>query len=601
MMKNTILTYIACASILMLGSCQKDFLDRLPQTKPTEETLFKNVSDLETYSNSFYEMMGPSYSDGFSDNIAGMSGSSNTDAMVRNSLTPSNVGGWDSWKNIRTINFMLQNSSRTVGDKASINHFIGIAKFYRAYLYYNMVMTYGDVPWYNKVLKDDETELMEKTQDPRVLVVDSVMADLEYAAANIKPSGSNTRVTKWTALSLLSRISLFEGSYRKYHKYLGLDKSANTYFERAASAAKEVMDQGGFTIYSTGKGGEDYRNLFVSSDITSNKEIIFFRKNSEADGAANNSHTVFDYQWALSKDLMEEFLMKDGTRFTDLPNYDKKTVTEIFENRDPRLAENIMQPGFKTNPAVNTPHVLKPTFGGYLQIKFYPRDPNQRKGWDLNYTDLPIMRYAEVLLNYAEARAELGSISQADLDATIGKLRARVEMPALNLGFANANVDPILAKRYGSFGDNTPFQNGVILEIRRERRIELASEGFRLNDLNRWFVGQLLAVNPKGMYVPALGAIDVTGDGVPDIAILQNKDTLEPISSIPKEVKDKLVMYYLDEKVIFLSNGTSGHIQFVRDQVQVRKWEDGPKYYYRPIPIVQTTLNPNLLQPLGWR
>lgn len=596
-MKNTILTYMASVSVLFLASCQKDFLNRLPQTKPTEETLFKNVSDLETYSNSFYDLMGPAYSDGFSDNIAGLSGSSTTDAMIRNSLTPSNVSGWDSWANVRKINFMLQNSGKTVGDPASIKHFIGIARFYRAYVYYNMVMTYGDVPWYNKVLKDTDIELMEKKQDPRTLVVDSVMADLEYAAANIKPSGSNTRVTKWAALSLLSRISLYEGSYRKYHKYLALSESANKYFERSASAAKEVMDKGGFVVNSTGKVAEDYRNLFVSNDLTSNKEIIFFRKSSEADGVANNSHTVFDYQWALSKDLMEDYLMKDGSRFTALPNYEKKQVTEIFENRDPRLAENIMAPGFKTNPSVNIPYVLKPTFGGYLQIKFYPRDPNQRKGWDLNYTDLPIMRYAEVLLNYAEARAELGLIDQNDLNTTISKLRNRVGMPALDLAVSESNIDPIQSKRYANIQNN----KGAILEIRRERRVELASEGFRLNDLNRWYVGELLTVNPKGIYVPSLGAMDVTGDGIPDIAILQNKDALGPISGISKEIKDKLAMYYLDEKVIFLSNGSSGHIQFVRDQVQERTWVEGPKYYYRPIPIVQTTLNPNLLQPLGWR
>lgn len=596
-MKNSILTYIASITVLFFASCQKDFLNRLPQTKPTEETLFKNVSDLETYSNSFYDLMGPSYSDGFSDNIAGLSGSSTTDAMIRNSLTPSNVSGWDGWASIRKINFMLQNAGKTVGDPASIKHFIGIAKFYRAYVYYNMVMTYGDVPWYNKVLKDTDIELMEKKQDPRTLVVDSVMADLEYAAANIKPSGSNTRVTKWTALSLLSRISLYEGSYRKYHKYLALTEGANKYFERSASAAKEVMDKGGFVINSTGKVAEDYRNLFVSNDLTSNKEIIFFRKSSEADGVANNSHTVFDYQWALSKDLMEDYLMKDGSRFTALPSYEKKQVTEIFENRDPRLAENIMAPGFKTNPSVNIPYVLKPTFGGYLQIKFYPRDPNQRKGWDLNYTDLPIMRYAEVLLNYAEARAELGLINQDDLNATISKLRNRVGMPALDLGFSESNIDPIQSKRYPNIQNN----KGTILEIRRERRVELASEGFRLNDLNRWFVGELLTINPKGIYVPSLGAMDVTGDGIPDIAILQNKESLGPISGISKEIKDKLAMYYLDEKVIFLSNGSSGHIQFVKDQVQERRWVEGPKYYYRPIPILQTTLNPNLVQPLGWR
>jgi len=593
-MKNTVIISLACVVVLALTSCQKDFLDRFPQTSVTENSTFKTPADLETYTNGFYGMIGPNYSDGFTDNIAGMSGSSTTDAMVRGNLTIANAGGWGGWDNVRRINFMLQRVANTTGDQASINHFVGIARFFRANLYYNMVMTYGDVPWYNQVIKDTDEDLLMKKQDSRTLVVDSIMADLEYAVAHIKPGGTNTRVTKWVALTLLSRIALYEGTYRKYHTYLNLEETAHKFLERSASASKQIMDQGGFSITNTGKLQEDYRNLFVSKDLSANKEIIYLWKNGEADGVANNTHTVFDYQWALSKDLMEEFLMKDGSRFTSLPDYDKKQVTEIFKNRDPRLAENIMEPGFKTNPDVNIPYVLKPSYGGYLQIKFYPRDPNQRKGWNLNYTDLPMMRYAEVLLNYAEAQAELGKITQGDLDLTIGVLRRRVGMPTLKLADAQSNIDPIMASKYS----NVKHANkGIVLEIRRERRIELASEGFRFNDLNRWYVGELFAVNPKGIYVPGLGALDVTGDGEPDLVILEKESDK---ASLPEKYK-ALPGYYVSENNIYLSNGSSGHIVFFKDKNQPRQWVDGPKYYYRPIPIGQTVLNPNLIQPLGWR
>lgn len=593
-MKNTVIISLACVVVLALTSCQKDFLDRFPQTNVTENSTFKTPADLETYTNGFYGMIGPNYSDGFTDNIAGMSGSSTTDAMVRGNLTIANAGGWGGWDNVRRINFMLQRVGNTTGDQALINHYVGIARFFRANLYYNMVMTYGDVPWYNQVIKDTDEDLLMKKQDSRTLVVDSIMADLEYAVAHIKPGGTNTRVTKWVALTLLSRIALYEGTYRKYHTYLNLEETAHKFLERSASASKQVMDQGGFSITNTGKQGEDYRNLFVSKDLSANKEIIYLWKNGEADGVANNTHTVFDYQWALSKDLMEEFLMKDGSRFTSLPDYDKKQVTEIFKNRDPRLAENIMEPGFKTNPDVNIPYVLKPSYGGYLQIKFYPRDPNQRKGWNLNYTDLPIMRYAEVLLNYAEAQAELGKITQGDMDLTIGALRSRVGMPALKLADAQSNIDPIMASKYS----NVKHANkGIVLEIRRERRIELASEGFRFNDLNRWYVGELFATNPKGIYVPGFGALDVTGDGEPDLVILEKQADK---ASLPEKYK-ALPGYYVSENNIYLSNGSSGHIVFFKDKNQPRQWVEGPKYYYRPIPIGQTVLNPNLIQPLGWR
>ncbi|ULT28356.1 RagB/SusD family nutrient uptake outer membrane protein [Sphingobacterium sp. E70] len=158
-----------------------------------------------------------------------------------------------------------------------------------------------------------------------------------------------------------------------------------------------------------------------------------------------------------------------------------------------------------------------------LQVKFYPRDPALRGGWELNYTDLPIMRYAEVLLINAEAKAELGKLTQTDIDATVNKIRARVGMPALNLAAANATPDAYLANQYSLV---TGANKGVLLEIRRERRVELACEGFRFDDLYRWKSGNILAKAPGGMYIPKLGLIDVSGDGVGDIIILKKEITV---------------------------------------------------------------------------
>jgi len=588
--------YIVIASVLLTTiACNKDFLERLPQTSVTEENFFRTPTDLETYTNGFYGMMGPRYDDIFSDNIAAYTGSSVIDNMIRGNLTPSNVSGWDSWGNIRRINFMMDHLDQTTGDAAAINHFIGIARFFRAYVYYNQVKMYGDVPWYSSVIGAEDDELLTKPKDPRTLVVDSIMADLEFAVANIKPDGTNTRVTKWAALALLARVALNEGTFRKYHDELSLN-SANTYLERAVSASEEIINNGGFSIFNTGKNELDFRSLFSSNNLSENKEVIFLWKNSKTDGVTNNTHTVLDWQWALSGSLANTFLMKDGSRFTDVPNYDKKAFTQVFVDRDPRLAETIMPPGFKTNPDDSNPYLIKPSFGGYLQLKFYPRDPALRGGWELNYTDLPIMRYAEVLLINAEAKAELGTINQSDIDNTIGLLRSRVDMPGLNIGSANTNVDAVLAAKYPNVNGGN---RGLILEIRRERRVELACEGFRFDDLMRWKAGELLAVDPKGIYVPALGALDVTGDGDPDIAILESPAALGPIASLPNDVKDKLVKYYISENTFYLSNATSGNIMFVKDKQQPREFIS-PKYYYRPIPLQQTILNKNLTQPTGW-
>lgn len=599
-MKRNILLLSLLAAATTFSSCDKDFLNRLPQTTITKENTFKSVNDLELYTNAMYGMIGPSYNDGFTDNLAGMAGASTTDNMVRGNLTVSNAGGWGGWDQLRRFNFMLTNLENVKGVKADIDHYVGIARMYRANWYYNMVLSYGDVPWYDKVLKDTDEELMQKNQDPRTFIVERVMEDLDFAVKHMKAGGSNTRVNKWTALTLMSRIALTEASYRKYHTYLGLNSTANSFYEKSAAASKQIIDGKQFSIANTGKPAEDYRNLFASPDLSANKEIIYLKKSSLSEGIANNSHTVFDYEWAMSKSLMEEYLMKDGTRFTDQQGYETKYITELFKDRDPRLSELIMEPGFRTNPALPIPHKLKPTYGGYLQVKFYPRDPELRKGWGLNYTDLPVMRYAEILLNYAEAKAELGNLSQSEADASIGELRRRAGLPNLDVAGANAKPDPILAKRY----PNVDANKGLILEIRRERRTELAAEGFRYTDINRWHVGELFAESPKGMYVPALGALDVTGDGIPDIAILAKKEDLEPMLAglnITAEQKKEIVPHYLSDDVIYLSEGTKGHIMFTRDKKQPRKWEEGPMYYYRPIPIGQTVLNPNLKQPFGWK
>lgn len=605
--------YILLATTLLSVSCKKEFLQRTPASAITSDDFFNTPADLETYTNGMYRsqlraIWADAYSanqympDAYSDNIAIYTGSSEMDNLIRGGITPGTVGVWnrDVWGVLRNINYMLDNVGKTTGDPAAINHYIGVARFFRANFYYNMVKRYGDVPWYAHAFGNKDEAMLTKAKDPRTLVVDSIMADLEYAVANIKnnyPANATPRttyVTPWAALTLLARVALHEGTYRKYHTELNLQASAQTFLQRAVSASREIMDNGGFDITGTGAAG--YRALFSSNDLSANKEVIFLQKNSKEQGVANNTHVVLDWQWALSSSLADEFLMKDGTPFTAQSGYATKTFVQMFDNRDPRLAETVMPPGFKSDPNGN-PYLTRPSFGGYLQVKFYPRDPVLRGGWELNYTDLPVFRFAEVLLIQAEAKAELGTLTQTDLDATINKIRGRVDMPALNMLAANAAPDAYLAGRYPLV---TGTNKGVILEIRRERRVELACEGFRADDLYRWKAGALLAQNSSGMYVPALGGMDVTGDGVADIAILQSKNDEGPIAGLPPAVKDKIVKYYLSDGTFSLANGTSGRILFAKDVAQPRNFVD-PKYYYLPIPATQVLLNKNLTQPEGWQ
>ena len=587
------INYILLAIVLFGVSCKKDFLQRNPQTAITKEAFFNTAKDLETYTNGLYSQFRAKYEDLFSDNISINTGGAEADNLIRGALNSGNVGGW-SWGNLRSINFMLDNAGKATGDQAVINHYIGVARFFRANFYYNMVKRYGDVPWYSHVINSNEEDLLYKAKDARTVVVDSIMADLEFAAANVQPAlTNNTYVTKWGALTLLARIALHEGTYRKYHTELNLQASAQTFLQRAATASQEIMTNGGFEI--TGSNIAAFQALFSSENLTANKEVIFLQKSSKELGIANNSSTVFDWQWALSADLADEFLMTDGTPFTSQPNYSKKTFVEMFANRDPRLGETIMPPGFKKQPT-DDPYKTRPNFGGLLQLKFYPRYPSV-PSYDLNYTDLPIFRFAEVLLINAEARAELGTLTQGDVDATINKIRGRVGIPALNMATANANPDAYLAGKYPLVSG---ANKGVILEIRRERRVELACEGRRFDDLYRWKAGSLLAQNTSGIYVPALGALDVTGDGVADIAILKSKEDESPIAGLPESVRNSLSKYYISDGTFYLANETSGRVMFVNDQKNPRNFVE-PKYYYFPIPVEQTVLNPKLTQPEGWQ
>ncbi|WP_222538994.1 RagB/SusD family nutrient uptake outer membrane protein [Pedobacter polysacchareus] len=595
-------TYILALGLTTIGmtACKKDFLQRNPQTEITEGVFFQSPADLETYSNGFYQQIEPSYSDINSDNISNYNANGEVDLLVRGGLSAANVGGWgkDDWEDLRRVNFMLDHIGQAKGDPVLIKHYVGIARFFRAMFYFDKIKKYSNVPWYGHVLSENDPELY-KGQDPRALVVDSVLNDLNYAATNIKIDAkgkdTKTRVTKWTALALLSRFALHEGTFRKYHDELGLTSDYQRFLNIAVSASDKIMKEGGFELVSTGNGAADYRSLFSSPTLSGNKEMIMWADYNRELGVGNNTHTVLDYTWSLSRSLADTYLKTDGTPFTSSPGYHTKVYTEVFKDRDPRMAETIINPAFRGFNTLNEPYVIKATLGGYNQIKFYPRDPALRQGWQANYTGLPVFRYAEILLINAEAKAELGSISQGDLDQTINRLRSRVQMPPLNMGVA---VDPVLAAMYPN------VSSAVLLEIRRERRVETACEGFRFSDLMRWKSGNLFQDSQQGMYVPALGAMDVTGDGKPDIAILPNPDDESSIASIPAEERAKLSKFYLKDKAgkdqnFYLSNGNYGFIAFTRDRDQPRNFIS-PKYYYRPIPVGEVVANPQLKQVFGW-
>ncbi|HYH55226.1 MAG TPA: RagB/SusD family nutrient uptake outer membrane protein [Anseongella sp.] len=595
-MKKLIILVI---SLVGLGSCKEDFLDRYPQTDIPPELFFNSEEDLALYVNGLLSLPGNGnyQADQNSDNTATTAAIEIKNIMTGTPSSETIGGGW-SWGRLRDINYFLDNYGKAdVGEEVRA-HYAGLARYYRAVFYFDMVRRYSDVPWYSHALNPEDDGLY-KARDPRALVMDSIVADLEYAAAHVRESVPAGTPDVWAAKLFFARVALYEGTFRKYHPELGLESSAPVFLEMAETLSGEIIASGRFAVHDTGDPGRDYAAMFSSQDLMSNREAILVNAyDVNKDRGSNINNSVFgDYEQAPSRDLVQVYLNSDGSRFTSRPGYATFGFVEEFRDRDPRLGQTLAWPGWIRQPD-GKPYVqrLNKNFTGYHQLKGYSNSTDNVTNGSM---DFPVYRYAEALLIYAEAKAELGQLTQADLDISLNLLRDRAGLPPLDMAVANADPDPFLEARYPNLGGTN---KGVILEIRRERRVEFALEGYRYDDLMRWHAGKLLEKIPEGMYFPGLGKYDLTGDGIEDI-ILISKD-----SDIPSEEQKEtnslgdVLTYYKagtvnDNVTVYLKNGSSGGTMVT--ETAARQFIE-PKYYYRPIPRQQVLLNPQLEQIFGW-
>jgi hypothetical protein len=250
------------------------------------------------------------------------------------------------------------------------------------------------------------------------------------------------------------------------------------------------------------------------------------------------------------------------------------------KNRDPRMAQTIRTPGYKRRGGTT---LLVPDFKsaltGYQCIKFVTTA--DQDGYLGNTNDLPIIRLAEVMLNYAEAKAELGSFTTADAALSINPIRKRAGLPDFNV--AAVPSDPVLLSQYEKAMDP------LILAIRRERRVELVMEGFRRDDMLRWKEGPVLARSYKGMYVAAFGNKDFNGDGAVDVGIYQSS------TSVPSPISG--VQYLYISPNFALTNGTSGYLDL--HPGEYRSFDE-QRDYLNPLPTTEILLNPKLDQNIGW-
>lgn len=599
-MKNNIIALILSASVLVV-SCD---LAEQPKAKAGRDMIFGSETGLLTYTNGFYEYL-PDYDNAHKQNITMDNAAKNATGTYEVGAYTTNTSTSWSWGSIRNVNYFLKyNTSSNVSEPIR-NNYSGIARLFRAYLYFNKLVQYGEVPWIDIPLEPDSPELY-KTQDSRDVIISKMIEDLDFAAANItedKITPNSNRVNRWTALFFKSRVCLFEASFRKYHatgsKY-GKDYlkdckiTAEELYRQAADAAQEIIEKGPYrlytgTPYANGRGS--YRELFISDNAVSQEVMLSLALDPVLQlGEANwyyNSST-YGPHLCMTHAFAKTYLNLDGTPYNDKKGDTYKTFAEETSGRDYRLNQTIRgadytckdkEGVFVPTPANMTGHSLT----GY-QFTKYVMDDISFDGGRTNYNDVPIARYAEVLLNYAEAKAELGTLTDADWEKTIGALRSRAGITG-RLDKKPTTADPYMMSIY------TGVTDPVILEIRREREIELILEGLRLNDLKRWACGKLWETAAwDGIYIPALNTpLDLNGDGTNDVFVTEDSKYSGPYKSIAMYTGDNL-------KVVKLADDTKGGYRLNYEISRV--WNDN--MYIYPIPEIVIQKNPNLKQNPGW-
>jgi hypothetical protein len=573
--------------LVIISSCE--ITDTVPEDAITDLSYWKKVDDLKLFANSFYTTL--SAPDPYLDNSTDNAVTNLPDSRLFNTMTvPGSGGGWsnDDWNRIRNLNYFLNHYQTVQGDTSEINQYVGEIHFFRANEYFNKVRDFGDVPWIDRNLTTTDTAFLNKARDSRAFIIDKIIADLDTAVANLKLpiEVAAGRLHQFASLQMKARVCLYAGTWMKYRSVAGWE----SYLQKAVDASAKIMEQGGYDIpkgealYKFDGYPLFYKQQFIQEDLTTNDECVLPRIYKQDLLMNWLSRTVNEAGWGVSKDFIESFLCIDGQSIASSPLYfgDDSAQMEMT-SRDPRLRNMIDNKnlpyyldGIKPISYPVTPVTVSTCPTGYMASKFRNPEPAQNEA---NHTtfDWYVFRYAEVLLIFAEAKAELGSITQTDLDNSINKLRARLDEPGIfTMGRLSTDppTDPLATvngqPRYGY------VLSPLIYEIRRERRIELAFEGFRWDDICRWNAG-VLVENPKTM----LGI--VVNDGIIDRYKLYNGGTdqfatRELYQLTDWDGKDKTLLQVY-------SNMT-------------RIWDD--KLYLKPIPTDQLTLNPNLKQNPGW-
>ena len=594
--KNILMAAMFAGVGATFTSCE-DFTDLSPIDSFTDKSYWKTADDLKMYATGFYGLLSsPSATlDGTSNNFVSRSASG---WLFDESTVPTyaSQSSW-TWEWIRDCNYFFSRYQTVQASEKDVNKYVGEMRFFRSLLYFSKIKTFGDVPWYDRDLQTNDTEELYKGRDPRDMVLGKVIEDLKFAIEWLpeKNSAEKGRLHKDAARQQLARVCLYYGTYMKYHNETPTtDWTADKLLKEAADQTDAIINSGNYDIVKASDADADtkasegyplaYANLFVMKDHSNCKESVLSRFYQEGVLSHETGRQEGGNGYGLTKDFIESFLMKDGTPIYNAGSGykgDNNQENEIAD-RDPRLyqlipnkhkPELVLANGdvqFPVLPDVNAGAGVT----GYPCTKFHSANSKQAEARN-TYYDWFIYRYAEVLLINAEAKAELGLCTQEVLDKTINKLRDRVDM-------AHLTTTPVADSKPIDYGYSL---SNLIYEIRRERRIELVHEGFRLDDLKRWN-GMKVLDNPKTMF-----GIKVTDE----VARMYKEIGNIEFGNANEEGK-RPVVEYEGAKYLYHYAG-SRDLDATRSG---RHWKKNDRRWLDPLPKEELLLNKNLKQNPGW-
>ena len=547
-------------SIFLFTGCKKG-LDLIPKDAISDATFWKTSSDFKLAANNLYFSL-----EGFNTEDTQADLAYDVPNAVSNGTyqAAENDSRWtNAYIYIRRCNKIIEKAAAST-IASDLKQLVAEAKFFRAYNYWMIYRLFGEVPLISTELKIDDKELYAP-RATRKETTDFILKDLGEASADLPEQKSLAgadigRITKGAANSLKARVALFEGTWEKSRN----DANANAYLDIAIAAATSVMNSSQYALF-TGKGAQSYRYFFIEEGDDASEAILDRRYQVNISSQIFPS-TVGEGHLLPTKKLADMYLCADGLPINRSPLFQGYDLTgSEFQGRDPRMTMTIVIPGtgvkqfWYPDPVISWPfYPQRNANTGYTTFKFLSEDPvSNAAPFALRYSyDHHILRYAEVLLIYAEASFEKnGAISDEDLNKSINLIRRRAGMPALTNNFVSAN------------GLN------MQQEIRRERTIELALEGFRYDDLRRWKTAETeLPKDVKGIKIVG------TPWAKPIVAEGQDRNP------------------YTDNS---WQNRTDANGFIIVEKASGRSF-DANKHYLMPLPTKEVLINPELKQNPGW-